>query len=104
MVIKREKIVISEKAKAFIKRIVEYLKEEATPEIAEKVRKGILTECKDLKNFSGYSKERYLEEEPGDFRSVHKWDYIIIYTVTEKEVRILNISHASMHPDTRKDN
>ncbi len=104
MVIKRDKVVISAKAKESIKRIVEYLKEEASLKIADKVRKGIIEECKNLKNFAGYSKERSLEKQPGNYRSIHKWDYIIIYTITEKEVRVLNITHASMHPVTRKVN
>ncbi|MEA3317079.1 MAG: type II toxin-antitoxin system RelE/ParE family toxin, partial [Bacteroidota bacterium] len=80
-----------------------HLKENVTEETAQHVRKGIIDTCKGLKNFSGYSIERYLEDEPKEYRSVIKWDYNIIYTIFEEEVRVLNIIHTSMHPSKRKD-
>lgn len=100
---KREKVVISLKARTSLREYVKYLKEEVSPEVAERVRTGIINKCKQLKNFSGYSKEPYLEDEPLDYRSVSIGSYLIIYRVTEKEVRVLNIVHTSRHPDIRKD-
>jgi plasmid stabilization system protein ParE len=102
MVMKKPKVVISNKARASLRGYIEYLKKEVSEETAGHVRKGIITRCKQLKDFSGYSKERYLEDEPFEYRSVTQWDYNIIYRVTENEVRILNIIHTSMHPDKRK--
>lgn len=102
MEIKQRKILISQKAQLSIKAIYEYLKTEVSVETAQKVKKGIINKCKELKNFAGYSKEECLSDLNGDYRSVLQWNYLIIYSVTDKEIRILNIIHASMHPDKRK--
>jgi len=99
----RDKVIISNKARTSLKNIVEYLKKEVSKEVAEHVRKGILEKINQLKRFSGYSAERYLEDLPSKYQSVTIWNYNIMYTVTEKEVRILNIIHTSRHPDKRKD-
>ncbi|TAJ14012.1 type II toxin-antitoxin system RelE/ParE family toxin [Marinilabiliaceae bacterium JC017] len=82
---------------------IKFLKEEVSEETAEYVRRGIITKCKSLKDFAGYSKESYLEDEPKEYRSVSHWNYNIIYTVTKDEVRILNIIHTSRHPFKRTD-
>ena len=102
MEMKRERVIISKKAQTSIKQIYEHLKTEVSLETAKKVKTEIIQKCKSLKNFAGYSKERYLEDLEGDFRSVMLWNYIIIYSLTIKEVRVLNVIHASMHPDHRK--
>ena len=100
---KKQKLVISLKARASLKSYIEYLRKEVSEETAEHVKKGILLKCRRLINFSGYSKERYLEQEEIEYRSVTQWDYNIIYTVKKEEVRILNIIHTSKHPEKRKD-
>ena len=102
MVIKRDKLIISLKAKESLHGIVIYLKENASPKIAEYVRKGILERCKDLKNLSGYAHEPFLEDLPGEYYSIRKWDYIIIFTVNDKEIRVLNIIHSHRHPLSRQ--
>lgn len=99
----KTKVIIAHKARESLRGYIQYLKKEVSEETAEHVRKGILDKCKSLKSFSGYSKERYLENEPREYRSVTKWDYNIIYTVSEDEVRVLNIIHTSRHPSKRKD-
>ncbi|MCF8358867.1 MAG: type II toxin-antitoxin system RelE/ParE family toxin [Prolixibacteraceae bacterium] len=103
MVMKKSRVIIAHKARASLRGYVQYLKREVSEETAEHVRIGILDKCKSLKDFSGYSKERYLEDEPGVYRSATKWDYNIIYTVVKNEVRVLNIIHTSRHPSKRKD-
>ena len=102
MVIKRERVVISKKARNSIKQIYTYLKSGVSIETAEKVKSGIIEKCAKLKDFSGYSKEPYLEEFEEDYRSVSIWEYVIIYRITDKEVRILNIIHGRMNPSKRK--
>lgn len=102
MVMKKERVILSLKAKESLREIVIYLKVHASPTTAEYVRKGIIEQCKNLKNFSGYAKERYLGYLPDEYRSVCKWDYLIIYTIQEKEIRILNIIHTHRHPQKRK--
>lgn len=103
MVMKRRRVIISQKAKASLLGYVTYLKKEVSPEMAEYVRKAVLAKCYELKGFSGHSKERYLENETFEYRSVTKWNYNIIYRVTEEEVIVLNIIHTSRHPEKRKD-
>lgn len=102
MVIKKRRVIISFKARSSLREYYEYLKKEVSIEIAEYVKNGILQSCSQLKDFSGYSKEFFLDELPGDYRSVTKWKYKIIFKVTEDEVHILNIIHTSRHPDSFK--
>ena len=100
---KKSGVIITHKARASLRSYIEYLKKEVSAETAEHVKTGIIARCKSLKDFSGYSIERYLEDEPGEYRSVTQWNYNIIYTVVEDQVRILNIIHTSRHPSERKD-
>jgi plasmid stabilization system protein ParE len=72
MVMKKERVILSLKAKTSLRDIIIYLKKHASPSIAEHVRKGIIKKCKSLKDFSGYAKERYLDELPEAYRSVCK--------------------------------
>jgi len=99
---KRERVIISGKAQSSIKEIFEYLKEETSLETATKVKNTIIQKCKSLKDFAGYSKETFLDELEGEYWSVNQWNYIIIYSLTTKDVQILNVIHSSMHPDKRK--
>ncbi len=96
------RVIVSHKARASLREYYEYLRQEVSEEIARHVKNGILEKCKSLKNFSGYSIETYLEDEPVEYRSVSKWNYNIIYKVENGEVRVLNIIHTKRHPDKRK--
>jgi plasmid stabilization system protein ParE len=100
---KKSGVIITHKARASLRAYIEYLKKEVSPESAQHVKTGIIERCKSLRDFSGYSIERYLEGEPGEYRSVTQWNYNIIYTVVEDQVRVLNIIHTSRHPSRRKD-
>ena len=102
MVTKNSKVIISNKARESLRSYVKYLKKEASPEMAEHVREGIIKKCRELKDFSGYSVERYLETDDKKYRSVTQWNYNIIYTVKNDTVRVLNIIHTSQHPNKRK--
>jgi len=94
-------VVISQSAQRSIKEIYDYIKKRESKAVAHKVRETLIVRCKELGQFSGYSKEHYLDSLEGDYRSVTIWDYIIIYRVSELEIRILQIIHASRHPDKR---
>lgn len=102
MVIKKSKVIISNKARASLRSYIKYIKEEVSTEMAEHVRAGILKKCSELKNFSEYSVERYLETDDKKYRSVTQWNFLIIYTIKGDTVRILNIIHTSQHPEKRK--
>lgn len=103
MVIRKTRVIISHKARASLRGYYEYLRDEVSEETARHVKNGIISKCKSLKNFSGYSIETYLEEEPVEYRSVSKWEYNIIFLVKNDEIHVLNIIHTKMHPDKRKD-
>ena len=49
-----------------------------------------------------YSKEEYLAEVPGNFRSVSKWRYKLIYEVTEEFVIIINVFSTDQRPSKIK--
>lgn len=100
---KRERVVISFKVRKSLRDFHNYLANEVSKETADYVVKGILQRCKQLKNFSGFSKELYLEELPGDYRSVTQWSFKIIYSVEKDEIRVLNIIHTSRDPKNFKD-
>ena len=71
MEIKNEKVVISRRTRNSIDEIYNYVKNKSKSiETAHYVRKSILDKCLSLKDFSGYSKEIFLEEHPEDYRSV----------------------------------
>ena len=69
---RKDRVIITHKARTSLRSYIKYLKENISEETAEHVRKGIIDTCKSLKNFSGYSKERYLEDESKEYRSVTK--------------------------------
>ena len=45
-----------------------------------------------------YSTDEYLTDEPENYRSVSKWQYKIIFEVTEDCLIIADIFHTSQHP------
>ena len=49
-----------------------------------------------------YSKEEYLDKVPGNFRSVSKWRYKLIYEVTKEYVNIINVFNTDQHPSKIK--
>ncbi len=49
-----------------------------------------------------YSREEYLDMLPGNYRSVSKWRYKLIYEVTDEYVNILTIFNTSQHPSRIK--
>ena len=100
--IKTYRVIISNRAKESLKTIVDYIKKDS-PSAAEKVRKALIKEAKSLKVHPGrYSKEEQLIDKPGNYRSLVKWHYKIVYKVEEKEVQILNIFHTSRNPTVIK--
>lgn len=104
MGLKNKEVVISHLARTSIREIYEYIKNrEKSVRIAHYVRESILNKCISLKDFSGYSKEHFLEDFPEDYRSVSIWSYVIIFIVKDKQVRVLNVIHGKEHPESRKE-
>ena len=103
MGLKREKVIITRKAQESIKEIFEYIKDESSLKTAKSVKDNIIAKCKSLKGFSGYSEEKYLAELEGEYKSVAIWDYVVIFSLVDKNINVLNVIHASKHPDKRRD-
>jgi addiction module RelE/StbE family toxin len=81
-----------------LKSIYKYIKKDS-PANADKVRKELIRLAGTLSLFpEKYSKEPLLEVEKGDFRFIIKWNYKIIYEITNKEVIITFIFHTSQNP------
>jgi plasmid stabilization system protein ParE len=85
-------------AKASLKAIVAYIRQDS-PAAAQKVKQALLRLAANLKQLPDrFSTEPYLEGRAGNYRSVSKWQYKIIYRVTEQDVYILDIFHTSKNP------
>jgi len=103
MGLKNKEVIISHLARNSVREIYEYIKTREKSSItAHAVRQAIIEKCLSLKEFSGYSKEPYLEDYPENYRSVSLWSYVIIFTVKDKQVRVLNVVHGHQHPESRK--
>lgn len=103
MVMKRRKVVFSLKFKDSFQQYILYVKSNSSPEMAKHVKNGILETCRGLADFSGYSKELFIIDKSTEYRSVTKWNYLIIYKIKDDEIWILNIIHTSRNPAQRND-
>lgn len=66
---------------------------------ARKVKKELVNMASSLNNFpEKFSVEEYLSDVPGNYRSVSKWSYKIIYEVTNECIIIADVFHTSQHP------
>lgn len=81
-----------------LKAIHKYIKKDS-PDRAEKVKKELIRLAGKLSTFPDkYPKEPILDQENGDFRFVAKWNYKIIFELTNKEIIIALIFHTSQDP------
>ena len=85
-------------AKNNLDAIYEHIKGDSVTN-ARKVKKELIKLANSLNDFpEKYSKELYLEDEPENYRSVSKWNYKIIYEVTEEIIIIADIFHTPQDP------
>ena len=85
-----------------LRTIYRYIKKKS-PDNAEKVKKELLKIARGLNSFpEKYPEEALLKEEKGNFRSITKWHYKIIYEITSNEIIIIMIFHTSQHPSKIK--
>jgi plasmid stabilization system protein ParE len=95
---KHYRVIIPPVAKESLRDIFEYIKIDS-PSAAIKVRKKLIEIAKSLKSFpERFSKEYYLSDKQGNYRSVVQWHYKIIYKVSENDVTILRFMHTSRDP------
>jgi plasmid stabilization system protein ParE len=70
---------------------------------ARKVKKELVKLAHRLNDFpKKFSVEEYLADEPENYRSVSKWNYKIIYEITEEYIIIVDVFHTSQHPSKMK--
>ena len=85
-------------AKESLDQIYDYVFQDS-PQNAMKVKKELIKLVGSLNDFpEKYSREEFLEEVPGNYRSVSKWNYKVIYEVTEDSIIIVDIFQTRQHP------
>jgi plasmid stabilization system protein ParE len=92
---KRYRVIISNQAKQSLRHIVQYISQDS-PSAANYVRRVLIELIKTLdQSPEKHGREPLLAERKGNYRSVTKWHYKIIYSVTAKDVIVLDIIHTS---------
>lgn len=85
-------------AKDNLDQIFDFIAEDSVT-AARNVKKELIKLAHSLNDFpEKFSSEPYLEDEPGNYWSVSKWSYKIIYEVTEECIIIIDVFHTSQHP------
>jgi plasmid stabilization system protein ParE len=85
-------------AKDNLDAIYDYIAEDSVV-AARKVKKELINIARSLNGFpEKFSIEGYLVDVPGNYRSVSKWSYKIIYEVTDECIIIADVFHTSQHP------
>ncbi|MBU0488160.1 MAG: type II toxin-antitoxin system RelE/ParE family toxin [Bacteroidetes bacterium] len=101
--VRRKDVVISRMAMNSIREIYDYVNDrEKSVAKAQYVKNAILEKCLSLKDFSGYAIDPFLADYTEEYRSVCIWEYVIIYLVDEKRVKVLNVVHSKQHPEIRQ--
>lgn len=89
-------------AKESLDQIYEYIFQDS-PQNAKKVKKELIKLVGSLNDFpEKYSREEFLDEVLGNYRSVSKWTYKVIYEVTEDSIIIVDIFQTRQHPSQIK--
>ncbi len=99
MVKRHYQVVWDDEAKASLRKIYEYIKNRESLDQAIRVRDAI----KELGKSLGFmphkfSKDPFLESEPGENRFKAIWSYKVVYAVTDQDVIILDVFHTSRDP------
>lgn len=93
------RVVIPPTAKESLQEIVKHIKQDS-PTAAIKVRKTLLEKAKSLKELpERFSREPFLIDKPGNYRSVTVWHYKIVYKILDDEIVILKFFHTSQDPE-----
>ena len=99
---KHYRVVIPPAAKESLRALIKYIKKDS-PAAAAKVRKKLIDTARSLSELpERFSKEEYLLDKPGNYRSVTQWHYKIVYKVVSDEVVILQFIHTNRDPELIK--
>ncbi len=93
------KVIWDSVAKESIKSIIEYIRD-SSPKAAQLVKSELLKIAGSLNDKPNrFSEEVYLKSKVGNYRSVSKWSYKIIYKVIKDKVLILDVYHTKKNPE-----
>lgn len=99
---KRYRVIISPRAERSLAIINDYI-EKQSPSAAKYVRTKLIQKAKSLSKLpERFSREEYLSEQEGNYRSVSLWQYKIIYRVQNDDVLIIRFIHTSRDPEEIK--
>ncbi|MCK9269165.1 MAG: type II toxin-antitoxin system RelE/ParE family toxin [Bacteroidales bacterium] len=85
-------------AKKHLDSIFEFIAKDSTT-AARKVKKELIKLAHSLDDFpKKYSIEEFLTDESKNYRSVSKWNYKIIYEITDDCLIIVDVFQTSQHP------
>ncbi|MDA3880920.1 MAG: type II toxin-antitoxin system RelE/ParE family toxin [Prolixibacteraceae bacterium] len=85
-------------AKENLDAIYDYIADDSVM-AARMVKKELVKLAHSLKDFpEKFAAEENLADIPGNYRSVAKWSYKIIYEVCDDYIIIVDIFHTSLHP------
>ncbi len=89
----------SRHAKKSLDYIVDYIRQDS-PSNSVIVKRELVQLVGSLSDFpEKYPVDPYIDPSFGNFRFVPKWNYKIVYEVTDNEIIIIDIFHASQSPD-----
>lgn len=95
---KQYRVIMPRTAKQSLRDIVEYIKKDS-PTAASIVRKGLIESAKSLEKLpERFAAETYLSGKKGNYRSLTRWHFKIVYKVLDDKVVILRFMHTSMNP------
>lgn len=97
----RYQVIITPFARQGMKEILEYLAEEVSDEVAEKVRRGLMEAMQGLTEMpTRHSIVGSISDEQTIYRRILKWSYRIIYTIKEQALTVIvvDIAHSRRNP------
>jgi len=96
--VKKPVVVWNKVAEASLKRAYKRIQQDS-PQNAEKVRREILAETRRLADHPEmYPKDKFKNQNPGNYRAFEKHSFRVAYRHTEKEIRILRVRHVKQEP------
>jgi toxin ParE1/3/4 len=86
-------------AKKSLDTIVDYIKQDS-PENAKMVKRTLINLVGTLNDFpEKYPLDPFIKAQKGNFRFISKWNFKIVYEITEVEIIIIDIFHTAQSPE-----
>jgi len=95
---KKFRVIWDEKAIAELKSIYDFIAKDSLS-AAGKVKDELLRTAKDLKTLpKKFQVYQFADEVSGEYRSVVRWSYRIIYEVMKDDIHVVRIIHTNKYP------